>query len=234
VNYGVENIHICGTGEPFLNKDIFKIFKYIRLKGATTSVLSNGTSIISDKLEKIVDSDLRYFKTDIDTVDRNEYKRITGKDQLDNILNNISQLTDLKKKKNSKMLIGVNTIIRKNSLDKLDSILDKCIALGVDFWNLTQLLIAFEERGVLTRENKLLDNPNVVRKIINKLIEKGKKNNINIKCPDYFKSTYNNSNICLRPWNTFMLNVPNINIPKEKWYGNVVIGWRYNPKLWTG
>jgi len=224
VKYGIKNIHVCGTGEPFLNRDIFKIFKYIRSNGAITSVLSNGTSVISDKLEKIIEADLRYFKTDIDSIDRNEYKQITGKDQLDIILNNVKQLVDLRNIKKSKMLIGVNTIIRKESLNKLDAILDKCIMLGVDFWNLTQLLISFEDKGVLTRENKFLDNPDPVRKIVGKLIEKGRKHNINVKCPAFFKSNSKNLNICLRPWSTFMLNVPNINIPKEKWYGNAVVG----------
>jgi len=224
MDYGVGYIHLCGTGEPFLNRDIFKMFKYIRRKGGATSVLTNGSSAVMGKLDKIVEAGLKYYKTDIDTVDEDEYAVLTGKPELKHVIDNLRGLVGLRAKRNSGLRLEVNTILTRQSLPRLPEILRVLIDIGVDRWNLTQLLIGYEDRGVLTRKNKMMDDREEVYVSMCDL-ETMNKGRIKIAYPQYFDIKKDvNALICYRFWNSIMLNVPNYNMPVDSWYGNVVLG----------
>lgn len=228
-DFGVKHIHLCGSGEPFLNKDIFKIFHYIRSKGAITSVLSNATALNQRMLEQIIEAKLDVFNTDLDLVDRKDFARIKGRDCLNTLLANIETLVKLRNKSKSPMKIGVYTLITKESVPVLGDILNTCIALGIDTWCLEYLVVDFEDRGYLTRENAMLFRHGDVRAAIRPLLSVAKRHGIALYYPKYLNPHYDAKKIfCMRPWSNFMLNIPNLNMPKEKWYGNVVCGCSSN------
>lgn len=221
----VGHIHICGVGEPFLNKDIFKIFDYLNKIGDRPSILTNGTSVISNKLEKIIDANLSYFKTDLDTLDRNTYKEICGKDELGYVLSNIENLANLRSQKKSDMQMKVNTILTKQTLPHLKAICDKMIELGVDLWRLTSLMLGDEEKDYLSKENALIGKESEVYHVIHDLREHAKKYNLKINISEQFDPDCDNDNLfCSSFWKRVMLNVPTPGIPEDKWYGNVVVG----------
>jgi|GEM_PF-2271860 len=218
-------VHICAIGEPFLNKDIFRMFDYLNDKGHQPSVLTNGTSVISDKLEQIMDSNLSYFATDVDSLYPDIYKKLCGKDELDNVLSNMGKLAELKAKNGFDTRLMVNTIINRRILPELEGMYHRLNDLGVDSWSLNGLAIPLDGVDFLTRGNSLLDEPETVYPIIKRLRELFADNHMQLEVAGFFDPEVDNNDLrCSFLWRRLMLNVPSPDVDQDKWYGNVVPG----------
>ncbi|ABB43476.1 Radical SAM [Sulfurimonas denitrificans DSM 1251] len=232
-SYGVKHINICATGEPFLNFDIFKIFKYIKNVGCTSSVLTNASSVISKSLQEIIDSDLLYFSTDLDADNRETFKEIQGRDQFDAWYKNIESLNKLRKLNDNKMKIVVNTIINKDTFNELDGMLDICIDLGIDEWSLN-VLVAEDSNDYINNIKSMRYERELVSSKIEKLKKRANDNNIRLQSPEYFDiniDIYNDLE-CNKPWReSIMINVPLPNDEPGENIGRVVIGCTTNKSV---
>ncbi|RLF50895.1 MAG: radical SAM protein [Thermoplasmata archaeon] len=90
---GVKFIDFTG-GEPLLNKDLPEMLKYARELGFFTQLTNNG-SLYPQYAEEIKDS-VSQLSFSFDTLDRDEYKRIRGIDNFDNVLKSIKIAKKLK------------------------------------------------------------------------------------------------------------------------------------------
>jgi len=141
------------------------------------------------------------------------------------VLGNLENMARIRDRERSPMRIGVNTILTKQSLPQLDNTLDRLIDLGMDFWNINQLLVGFKDEGYLTQDNKLTDRRSEVGPILQGLKDRGGKAGIDVLYPVYFDPGRRPEDLfCTRCWRGFMLNIPRPDLPKEKWYGNAVVG----------
>ncbi len=108
---GVVKVRITG-GEPLLRKDVVEVVRCvagtpgIRTVGLTT----NGTRLakLSSELHR---AGLKSVNVSLDTINRDTFQRITGRDSLDNVLKGIEEalLTDFEKVKiNTVVMRGIN------------------------------------------------------------------------------------------------------------------------------
>lgn len=94
-------LHLYNWGEPFLNKDLFKMIRYAK-KFDLIVEESTNLSILDEKLAKnIVSSDLDYLIVAIDGMTKESYSKYRIGGNLENVLNNLNLLLDIKKQLNS-------------------------------------------------------------------------------------------------------------------------------------
>ena len=89
-NNGILHVHICAIGEPFLNRDIFKMIEYVKKNNLGCSVMTNGSKVMETKIEQIVSSGLDAFHVDMDSGDPDEYEYIKYGAKWDVLINNLN------------------------------------------------------------------------------------------------------------------------------------------------
>jgi len=137
---GTYNLTLAG-GEPFLNKDIFKIINFAKKKGIKTSTNSNGYIIDRKFALKICESGLSTIFFSIDGLEK-EHDYIRGKkESFDRVVNAISYLNNQKRVR--KPDIYINTVISNNNIESLGKIILKAKRFGVKGINFQALMPNF-------------------------------------------------------------------------------------------
>ena len=218
---GLKSYHLCAVGEPFLNKDIFKMIRFLKHHGHYTSVLTNGSSIITPKIEDIVDSGLDLYKIDIDHSDSSKLEFIKRGIREKDLFLNIAEIKRMSELKNHKITIMADCIVMNSNIEHLTKIVDKCKNNGISQLNLSYLIPYAKGHEIVSDLNNVVNyRSKEVMKHVRNVIEYGKK--VGVVVSDPFDA-YNNSESrrCMAPWNKIMLNVPSPYIDKKNWLGNV-------------
>lgn len=85
-----------GLGEPFLNPEFVSILEYLKKKNATVSLTSNGTCLEEDQARALVDAAVDRIVLSIDSPDRDTFKQIRIGADLDQILENVERLAEIR------------------------------------------------------------------------------------------------------------------------------------------
>lgn len=91
-------INLVGCGEPFLNKDVFRMAEYAsKIMKIYTMLTTNGT-LVQQYKKQIVDSYLDIISISINSHNASDYTRITGMsgETFDLIIKNVSELVKLR------------------------------------------------------------------------------------------------------------------------------------------
>ena len=112
---GVSKIRITG-GEPTVRKDFFEVLRNIKSEHKINNLVitTNGYKL-NEIAEELLATGINGINISIDSLDRNKFKEITGKDRLPQILEGINILQN-KGFKN----IKVNAVLLKNVNDSLE------------------------------------------------------------------------------------------------------------------
>ena len=112
---GVSKIRITG-GEPTVRKDFFEVLRNIKSEHKINNLVitTNGYKL-NEIAEELIATGINGINISIDSLDRNKFKEITGKDRLPQILEGINILQN-KGFKN----IKVNAVLLKNVNDSLE------------------------------------------------------------------------------------------------------------------
>ena len=112
---GVSKIRITG-GEPTIRKDFFEVLRNIKSEHKINNLVitTNGYKL-NEIAEELLATGINGINISIDSLDRNKFKEITGKDRLPQILEGINILQN-KGFKN----IKVNAVLLKNVNDSLE------------------------------------------------------------------------------------------------------------------
>ena len=112
---GVSKIRITG-GEPTVRKDFFEVLRNIKSDHKINNLVitTNGYKL-NEIAEELLATGINGINISIDSLDRNKFKEITGKDRLPQILEGINILQN-KGFKN----IKVNAVLLKNVNDSLE------------------------------------------------------------------------------------------------------------------
>ena len=83
---GVEKIRITG-GEPLVRKDLHRLVGMLSgIQGVRDICLTTNASFLSEQLSDLVASGLKRINVSIDTLDRDKFKKITKRGDLDRVL----------------------------------------------------------------------------------------------------------------------------------------------------
>lgn len=105
VKLGIVKFKVTG-GEPLVRKDCANLVKMIyQIDGVREVTLTTNGVLLKKYLPALINSGIRSVNVSLDTLDREKYKKITGFDELDKVLESIEAALDagLKVKINSVM-----------------------------------------------------------------------------------------------------------------------------------
>jgi MoaA/NifB/PqqE/SkfB family radical SAM enzyme len=120
-------------GEPFLNKDVFNIIEYAHAKKMYVTASSNG-AILNDKIEQIVRSSLSELNISLDASNPSDYERLHGAPHgsFYNVLENIRELSEKRKKSNNHIKLTISHIFTKKSYKTIPDMIRLAEELEVD------------------------------------------------------------------------------------------------------
>lgn len=127
------SVGLYDWGEPFLNKDIFKMIKYANKKKVITFLSTNANLLDEAKIKKIVESQLDQIVISLDGVDEKSYAKYRVKGDYSRVINNVRALVELKKKMGSnKPFIEWQFLVMKHNEKDIGAAKEMSRKLGVD------------------------------------------------------------------------------------------------------
>ncbi|MFC1517787.1 radical SAM/SPASM domain-containing protein [Candidatus Margulisiibacteriota bacterium] len=129
----VLNVSLYGVGEPFLNKDLFRMIKYTNKKGIFTRVSTNGTALTSNNIKKLIDTGLDNLVISLDGATPLTYAKYRRAGDFANVVENIRSVVRLKKKNKIRSpMIELQYIIMKHNEAEIPGIKKIANEIGVD------------------------------------------------------------------------------------------------------
>lgn len=128
-----KSLTFCGGGEPLLNKDIFEMIKLANGVADETVILTNGSLLSSQIIDKLVESKLSILRVSLQGINALDYQVTCGvKINFDRFLSNLEYL--YKNKKDMKVVfkmpdIAIETEEKKKKFYELFE--DKCDSLTI-------------------------------------------------------------------------------------------------------
>lgn len=152
-------------GEPFLNKDIFKMIAYAHLMKMKISTSTNGY-IIKDKIGQIMGVPLSTLNISLNADNPIEYARMNGvpKTNFNIVLDTITELTEQRKKRNSRIKLTISFVCTKDNYKTIPNMIHLAEDLNLDeiyFHN----LIPFNLPG-FSRDQSLYEDDSEVLEMI--------------------------------------------------------------------
>jgi MoaA/NifB/PqqE/SkfB family radical SAM enzyme len=189
-----------GFGEPFLNKDLIKMIRYSSNKGYIVETTSNGTLITNSVAEKIITSGLDSITFSLDGAKKESYEFYRIGSNFENVVRNIKNLSELRKKKNSDLKIHINSIVTKRNYNELPSLVDLCGEMNIDEVFLGFMLVQGDFPIEFNTEQKIHPNESKLTNYLQKSLDKAK--SLGLKM--HVNAFYNGK--CDSPWTRIYVN----------------------------
>ncbi len=135
---GVSGLIFSGGGEPTLSPHLRDFILEARLKGMEVGIITNGVNI-PRTLSYSIAKHATWIRFSVDSFKKNTYKKIRGVDTTVEVIKNIRQLVADKKSIGSKITIGTQTVVTKDSLPDLMQTAYLSRKLKVDYYQMRPL-----------------------------------------------------------------------------------------------
>ncbi len=163
---GVWKVRFTG-GEPLVRKGFIDIISQIRgLHPELELCLTTNGTLLGGHLESLADLGVRKLNISLDTLDRERYRSITGRDQIRSVLTAIDKALDL-----GAFNIKINAVLFRETLEELPELMDYAGGRGLvirfiermpflvegetqHFLSADELTAELERLGGLTRNHK--------------------------------------------------------------------------------
>jgi radical SAM protein with 4Fe4S-binding SPASM domain len=121
------------SGEPLLNKDIFKMIEYAKKKNIIVVMSSVLASLTSQEAEKLVKAGLDYLLISCDGASERTYSLYHGRNYFNKVVNNIGNIVKIKKKLCcSTPLVELQFIVMKENEKEMAEAARLAKRIGVD------------------------------------------------------------------------------------------------------
>lgn len=120
---GTPWVSLCGVGEPFLNKEIYRMIDYAIEKGKLVFIVTNGT-LLSNHVREIARRKIFGFNISLNCIDQNTFNHLTNTDKYDfnEITSSIQELISLNGR--DKIKISLSFVVRKEKISDIERALD--------------------------------------------------------------------------------------------------------------
>ena len=159
-------VQLYNWGEPLLNKELFKMIRYIKSKNIFTMVSSNMTTLDEAKIDEMIKSGLDYFKVAIDGVTEESYTQYRIGGDFAKVMDNFKMLMRKREELKSKLpLVEWQYVVFKHNEGEIEMAGNMAKDLGVDYFN-ARLGYIEDKDWVPEGEKYKADvfNPNLVKK----------------------------------------------------------------------
>jgi radical SAM protein with 4Fe4S-binding SPASM domain len=125
---------LTGLGEPFLNKDIFKMIEYAKheKKMGYIYLITNGTLINKRLAKKIVLSGLDHIAISIDGATKETYEKIRVGANFDKVIKNVKNLVKIRNQLGKKPTIRLGFVLQSENKEDLLKIINLGKLINVD------------------------------------------------------------------------------------------------------
>jgi MoaA/NifB/PqqE/SkfB family radical SAM enzyme len=216
----VAHLHFCGTGEPVLNPDLFKMIEYARKKKFTTSMMSNASSVMTPHIEEIARSGIIRFFTNIDSGFPEQLEDLKRNADWKILCSNLKKLSEVRRKENLCFKISIYCIAMRSNYKSFRELMHVVRDIGADeLW--FSYLQPFKEMNFTTSSQNVIQKTDFeIITEIQEAVALGKELGLRVFPPHYPPHSSTRVN-CDAMWWKMMVNLPNDKIPQERWIGNV-------------
>jgi len=88
-----------GLGEPLMYKNLFVLFKKVKLKRIKTVLVTNGLLLNEANINKILETGIDEVSVSLNSTNKRDYKKMNGVDGFDLVTSNIKELLKIRKEK---------------------------------------------------------------------------------------------------------------------------------------
>ena len=124
-------IHLSGQGEPFLNKDFFKMVEYANQRGILVNTNTNATLLDEEAIRKICDVDMGEIGISIESPEEKTYEKIRKGAKFEELMRNIKNLTKKIKEENKKTIVSFAITILKENVDDIPKFVKLAERVGI-------------------------------------------------------------------------------------------------------
>lgn len=134
---GVKSIVFAGTGEPLVHPDLVKLVNHTVSCGIDVGLSTNGALLNEDTMKALVKT-LSWIRISFNAGNAKSYAKIHGcaESKYEVVKTNIARLVALKRETNSKITIGVQSLILEENKDEFLSLATTMKDIGVDYFSL--------------------------------------------------------------------------------------------------
>ncbi len=217
----IAHVHLCGTGDPLLNKDIFDMIEYVRKSKMTCSIMTNMNRQVTKNLEHLAKSGINRLNTNLDSGDPKEFEEIRRGAKWETIIGNIKKLSVLRKKYKRRFKIGIYCIAMRSNVHTYKDLMDTCKEIGADDVIFSYLVpVDFVDHPICSKDNVIQETDHELIKSIDEAVAYGRSLGLRVFPPRFPPKGRKRVN-CSTMWWKLMINLPNDKLPREDWVGNV-------------
>ncbi len=128
------NLTLWNYGEPFLNKDIYKMIKYAREKNIFVRISTNGHFFQKEEnIQSLLESDLDYLIVSLDGASQETFSKYRKNGNFEKVIENIHKISEERKRQNRKSPhIEIQFIIMKHNEHEVQKMKELAKTLNVD------------------------------------------------------------------------------------------------------
>jgi len=136
---GLRKIHYSG-GELLLHRQFAEIIRFSRSLGLQVNITTNGTLLNKQIARFLVEQRIHAVTVSIDSHDNKQHDCMRGeKGAWQRAWQGIDNLVRRKQKKGRGPIVGINTLLTRQNVDKLDDLFQLLVSKGAERWRLLPL-----------------------------------------------------------------------------------------------
>jgi MoaA/NifB/PqqE/SkfB family radical SAM enzyme len=163
----VLQISVAGIGEPFLNKDLFKMAEYADSRKIEVVIITNGT-LLNRFFDQIAHSKISCISISLNALTPKEFSTLTGVPAkvFELVLDNILTLTKIRDETKSDLEVKLSFVCTKSNFTQIPEMIRMARSLRVNSLNFHNL-IPSESEG-WSRDECLFEDDSEVKEFIEK------------------------------------------------------------------
>ena len=91
----IARVVLHGVGEPMLVKELPRMIRYLKARGAYVLFNTNGTVLTAKKGRELADTGLDELRVSLDAADAATFRLVRGKDYFNRIVRNVRAFTEM-------------------------------------------------------------------------------------------------------------------------------------------
>jgi len=158
---GVERVVLHGVGEPMMLRDLPRMIRYLKDRGAYVLFNTNGTLLTRRKGDELMTAGLDELRVSLDAAEPSAFKLVRGRDMFDRIVGNVRAFMERQRELNltrphvSLWLTGL-----RETVSQLREFVQLAHRLGVSEVYLQRLVYFPEEQGLARAKSSLFESIN--------------------------------------------------------------------------
>ncbi len=215
----VPHIHICGTGEPFMNKNVLDMLDYTIHVYGKTSIQTNFCKHIFDKhnyLEEILKrkKNISYITTDIMSGDPQQHNELKKGSDYKDVIDSIEYIA-----RNSKINVKVHLLLTQLNYETINNIIDDISNREISNCSLNIVNLYSYDFNKYTASDMVYTSSDIdISKTLQQAAAYGKRKNIPVSVPQPADLT---TDICNVFWTKIQTWPVKGNLP-ERYHENLI------------